>query len=579
MTDLATATEGKGLLRRLEDLLGPDTIVTDPAECAFYAQDVFTVGPQPLCVLRPWRAEPLAAAVRALTQAGVALVPRGGGMSYTQGYVAPAAGMAIVDLDRMDRIVEINETDMTATVEAGCTWAELHRALRPKRLRARAWGTLSGCKATVGGGMSQNGIFWGVRDGTVVEGAIAFEVVLADGTLMRTNGDFFRPFGPDLTALFAADTGALGIKTKVVLQLVREAEAFAYCSYAFDTAETFLQAMSAVAREGLASECFGFDPFLQAQRMKRDSLAKDAKSLANMVLAQGSLLKGIKEGAKVVAAGRSFLADAPFSLHCICEGRSEAAVAADKAGIGRIAASAGGREVENSIPKILRANPFPPVNSMVGPEGERWVPVHAFLPHSRLQEGWARIQDLIAAEAGEIDRLQIGIGAMFAAASRSACLIEPVFFWPDALEELHRRSVEPAHLARLKRFAPNVHARALVERLRAAMIAVFADLGAAHLQVARTYPLQRSHDDAAWELLKAVKRAVDPPPHEPGEPGAVTSATATLSLDGRGARLSGAQRRFVAAVRVGPRTPTPHQAPLGGSAAKLRYPLPQGERS
>lgn len=510
MADAPARTEPDGLLRRLADLLGEDAVITDRAECDFYAQDVFTTGPQPLCVLRPCRAEPLAAAVRALTRAGVAIVPRGGGMSYTQGYVAPAAGMALVDLGRMDRIVEINESDMTATVEAGCTWAELHRALRPKRLRALAWGTLSGIKATIGGGMSQNGIFWGARDGSVVGGAIAFEVVLADGTLLRTNGDFFRPFGPDLTGLFAADTGALGIKTKMVLQLVRDGEAFAYGSYAFDTAEAFLQAMSGVAREGLASECFGFDPFLQAQRMRRESLAKDAKSLANMVLAQGSLLKGIREGAKVVAAGRSFLDDAPFSMHCICEGRSEAAVAADKAAIDRIVAAAGGRGVENSIPKILRANPFPPVNSMVGPEGERWVPVHGFLPHSRLAEGWNRIQDLIAAERSEIDQHGVGIGAMAAAVSRSACLIEPVFFWPDALEELHRRSVEPAHLARLKRFAPNTDARALVERLRAEMIDIFADLGATHLQIARTYPLRRSHDPAAWDLLRAVKRAVDP---------------------------------------------------------------------
>lgn len=99
---------------------------------------------------------------------------------------------------------------------------------------------------------------------------------------------------------------------------------------------------------------------------------------------------------------------------------------------------------------------------------------------------------------------------MFAAVSPSACLIEPVFFWPDELEELHRRSVEPAHLARLKAFPPNPPARALVERLRAAIVEIFADLGAAHLQIARTYPLERSHDPAGWALLRAVKEAVDP---------------------------------------------------------------------
>jgi hypothetical protein len=140
--------------------------------------------------------------------------------------------------------------------------------------------------------------------------------------LSPAEANFFRPFGPDITALFAADCGALGIKATVTLQLVREAQAFAYGSFAFADGESFLKAMSAVAREGLASESFGFDPFLQAQRMKRDSLAGDAKSLLNMMKAQGSAWKAVKEGAKVVAAGRSFLEGGTYSLHVICEGRT-----------------------------------------------------------------------------------------------------------------------------------------------------------------------------------------------------------------------------------------------------------------
>jgi len=510
VADIPARTEPGGLLQRLEDLLGPDAVLTDAAECDFYAQDVFTRGPPPLAVIRPDSKEALARAVGLATAEGIAIVPRGGGMSYTGGYVAPSAGALIVDLGRMDRILDINESDMTAIVEAGCTWAALQAALKPRGLRALAWGTLSGVRATVGGGMSQNGIFWGSRDGTVADAAIRFEVVLADGRILSTGSDFFRPFGPDLTGLFAADTGALGIKATVTLQLVRQGAAFAYGSFAFNDPDAFLAAMSAVAREGLASEAFGFDPFLQSQRMKRDSLAKDAKSLLNMMKAQGSPWQALKEGARVVAAGRSFLDDAGFSLHVICEGRHQAAVDADLEAIERIAAEHGGRAVENTVPKILRANPFPPVNSMVGPEGERWVPVHGFLPHSRLGEGWRRIQALFAEHGGEMEALGVGAGAMFAAASRSACLIEPVFFWPDALDEIHRRSVEPSHLARLKSFAANAEARALVERLRERIVALFSGLGATHLQVARTYRLKEAHDPGAWAIFRALKQAVDP---------------------------------------------------------------------
>ncbi|MEO7773231.1 MAG: FAD-binding oxidoreductase [Steroidobacteraceae bacterium] len=490
--------------------VGTPALVTDPAELRYYSQDVYSTGPAVLAVFRPTSKQMLALGVAAATTAGVAIVPRGGGMSYTGGYLAPAPGALLIDTAAMNDILDINEEDMTVTVEAGCSWDKLHRALKPKGLRALAWGTLSGINATVGGGMSQNGVFWGAAGGTVVDAAISFEVVLADGTLVSTGSSFFRPFGPDITGLFAADCGAFGVKATVTLQLVREGKCFAHGSFAFRDAVAYFGAMSAVARDGLAAESFGFDPFLQSQRMKRDSLSHDAKSLVNMMKAQGSAWKALKEGAKVVAAGRSFLDDVPFSLHVICEGRYQHTVDADLKAIEAIANQHGGHSIENTIPKILRANPFPPVNSMVGPEGERWVPVHGFLPHSRLVEGWNRIQSLFSEHKAAMSAAGVSAGAMLAAVSRSTCLIEPVFFWPDALEDIHCRSLEPDHLAKLKRFPVNAESRALVGTLRTAIVGIFQELKATHLQVARTYPLRSASDPRAWELLQTIKRAVDP---------------------------------------------------------------------
>jgi FAD/FMN-containing dehydrogenase len=501
---------GKEALAAIIQAVGAQALVTDAAELRYYSQDVFSTGHTVLAVFRPSDKEMLARGVAVATRAGVVIVPRGGGMSYTGGYLAPTDGALLIDTTAMNRILEINEEDMTVTLEAGCTWAKLQRALKPIGLRTLAWGTLSGINATVGGGMSQNGVFWGASGGTVVDAAISFEVVLADGAIVSTGSDFFRPFGPDITGLFAADCGALGVKATITLQLVREGTAFAYGSFAFPDAAACFGAMSAVAREGLAAESFGFDPYLQAQRMKRDSLSKDARSLVNMMKAQDSAWKALKEGARVVTAGRSFLDDVPFSLHVICEGRYQHAVDADLQAIEAIAQQYGGRSIENTIPKILRANPFPPVNSMVGPDGERWVPVHGFLPHSRLVEGWNRIQALFRQHEKEMSAHGVSAGAMLAAVSRSTCLIEPVFFWPDALEDIHCRSLEPDHLAKLNRFPANEASRGLVGRLRTAVIGIFRELEATHLQVARTYPLKAASDPRAWDMLQAVKRTVDP---------------------------------------------------------------------
>lgn len=488
-------------------------LLTDDAALSLYSHDVLSSGTRPLAVFRPASVAELAAGIGAATAAGIAIVPRGGGMSYTGGYLYDGGPFLLVDTEALDAIVAIDETDMVATVEAGISWDKLHRALAPRGLRVLAWGTLSGIRATVGGGMSQNGIFWGARNGSVVDSAVSFDVVLADGTIITTGSEFFRPYGPDLTGLFAADCGALGVKARVRLKLVREATAFAYGSFSFERHDALLRAMSAIARAELASESFAFDPFLQAQRMKRDSLVKDAKQFGNFLKAEakaGGILKAMKEGAKVALAGRSFLDGVPFSLHCIAEGRHQGAVDADMRAIEAIVRENGGGVVENSIPKILRANPFPPPNSMLGPGGERWVPVHGFLPHSRLIEAWERLQSLWEANAEEMARLKVETGALIAATGRSSCLIEPVFYWPGVHNPLHAHAVEADHLARLPKLADSPEATALVEKLKGEVIAIFQSLGAIHLQIARTYPLGTRHDPAGWEILRALKRQVDP---------------------------------------------------------------------
>lgn len=485
-------------------------LLTDAAETDLFRHDVYATGPAPLGVFRPGTVESLAAGIGAATRQGIAIVPRGGGMSYTGGYLGPDMPFLLVDTSALTRIVEINQTDMTVTVECGITWKELAATLRPKGLRVRSWGTLSGISATVGGGMSQNGVFWGASGGSLVDAALSFDVVLADGTLLTTGSAFFRPYGPDLTGLFAADCGAFGVKARATLRLVREGAAFAYGSYAFDTPEAVFGAMAAVGAEGLAAECFGFDPFLQSQRMKRDSLASDVKSLTNMMKAQGSVFKALKEGAKVAFAGRSFLDDVPFSLHMIAERRRQAEADADMAEITRIVEGLGGREIENTIPKILRANSFPPVNSMVGPAGERWVPVHGFLPSSKLVEGWHAIQQLFADNADEMAAHGVQTGALLAVVSPQASLIEPVFFWPERLNPLHRHAVEPGHLSRLKGFPDNPASTALVARLRKELIDLFRNLGAIHVQVARTYPLKAAHQPEGWAALEALKAELDP---------------------------------------------------------------------
>lgn len=486
-------------------------VLTDAATLDFYAHDVFERGADLLAVVRPSNTKELSAAVAATTAQHIAVIPRGGGMSYTGGYTSKQPDSVLFDLAQMNRILDINETDMTVTVEAGCTWAALHEALQPKGLRTPFWGTLSGLKATVGGGMSQNGIFWGSgRYGSAVQSCIAMEVVLADGTILNTGKNFTRPYGPDLTGLFLADTGAFGMKATITLRLIPEAKAHGYASFSFENHEDTLAALGAIERAGVSTECFGFDPSLNAIRMKRESLTSDAKALGKMMRKQGSVWGAIKEGAKVVAAGRDFMDEAKFSLHVLTEARLQAAADDDLARARTIALAHGATETENTIPKIIRANPFGPLNSMLGPEGQRWAPIHGLLPHSRATDCYTAINALFAEHKDEMDALGIFTGTLVSSVGGSGMIIEPCLYWPDAANPLHRDTVEDTHLAKLPTLNANPAAWAFTQRMKQALVDLFLDHGAAHFQIGRTYRYRDSLDPAADALLLDMKKSVDP---------------------------------------------------------------------
>lgn len=506
------------LLQKLSSCLGGEHVLTDDYSCAFYAQDVYSLGIPALAVVRPGSTTELATVVKATAESGCPIIPRGGGMSYTSGYVPAQADSVIVDMSRMSRVLEINTEDMYVTVECGCTWKSLYEALKGTGLRTPFWGTLSGIYATVGGGLSQNAIFWGSGQfGSVVDSVLGLEVVLADGSIVHTGSGaqvnstpFYRYYGPDLTGLFTCDTGALGFKAVATLRLMPELPAREYVAMDFKRGEDAIAAMSEISRRGLAMECFGFDPFLQAQRMKRESLATDVKSLAGVMKSSGSVLGALKDGARVALAGRRYMKDVDFSIQVIIEERCEEAAQLMARRVREIIANHNGREIENSVPRIVRANPFGPVNNMVGPEGERWAPVHALLPHSKAVATFQAVEAILERHQELIARHGIGVGYLFATVSSNCFVLEPVFFWPDELNDLHRESVTPEHLGRLRGFPANEAAREAVGAIRDEMIALFTEVGAVHSQIGKSYQYRQGLQANSWKLISGIKRLVDP---------------------------------------------------------------------
>ena len=501
----------------LQNLLGREHVITNRTELEFYSQDVYRAGQLPAAVIRPADTAQLSAALAAIAPSGLPIVPRGGGMSYTDGYLPSRPDSIMIDMQRMNRVLVIDAEDLYVTVECGATWKDLFDALAPHGVRTPYYGPLSGLRSTIGGALSQGSIFLGSgRYGAAAESVIGLDVVLADGRVLELGGHsikngepFFRQHGPDTLGMFLSDCGALGVKARATFKLVRPQPESRYLSFSFAAHADLFAAMADVARADVVSEQFGFDPGLQAVRMKRSSLREDAKALGNVIQGQGGVLKGLKEGAKVVLAGRSFLQEGHFSIHLSLDGR-DAADADAKAAIVRGIMSVNGTEVENTVPKVMRANPFAELNSMLGPGGERWVPVHGSVPFSKTVEIYEACEAVFARHAEAMRKFDIDRGYLCCTVGQAGTLLEPVMYWPEARAAFHERVLDAAYLAKLEKFPSNPDASAAVAKLRVELADVFSAHGAVSFQLGKFYPYQRGLTASASGLLASLKQLLDP---------------------------------------------------------------------
>ena len=420
-------------------LLGAENVLSDARELSFYSTDVYCRADfDAALVIRPGTVEELADAVKLCTDAGLAVIARGGGLSYTGGFLPTRAGSVIVDMLRLDRVIEINQTDMYVTVECGATWKALYEALKSLGLRTPYFGPMSGFASTVGGALSQGSIFLGSTEyGTTADTTLGLDVVLADGSIVATGsaggisaaGPFFRNYGPDLTGLFLHDSGALGLKARATLRLLCAPEHNGAVSFTFTNHADLLAAQSEIARRGLAAECYGADPYIWGMRLWDDDIVRDVKRFVGVATSGRTMLGGIKDAVRIAVTGRQALKDVEFAMNVAVDGNSQAEVDHALGEIRKIS-GAKGREVEATVPRAVRGAPFLPPNDILGPKGQRWAPSHGIAPHSRIVALTDALGSFFAARASLFERHGIEWGYVTFAISTTAILIEPMLYCP-----------------------------------------------------------------------------------------------------------------------------------------------------
>jgi D-lactate dehydrogenase (cytochrome) len=249
---------------------------------------------------------------------------------------------------------------------------------------------------------------------------------------------------------------------------------------------------------------FGMDQ-AKGESASKVEAGEAAKIVSAVVKGAGSLGKAVKDVAQL-ARGRNALGGHPWSLHLTAEAPSEVAAAAQIDGARRLLK--GAAEMDNVVPKTLRAKPYS-IRGLVGPDGERWVPVHGVLPLSRARECMAALHSHIESNTATLGK--VGVKAQWLCSSAGPYVtIEPMFYWRDALDPIQLGHLSERNRARFSSFPENLPARDVVRRLRGELREVFARYGAVHAQVGRFYSLTERMDAGSRELLERVKRALDP---------------------------------------------------------------------
>jgi len=262
------------MIDAIRAIVGPSHVL-EGADCAGYSRDWTGVYPsEPLCVVRPANTAEVAAVVRAVADAGGAIVPVGGNTGLVGG--TQARGEVMLSLERMSRIRTIKPDARIAVVEAGVVLQSLHDAadahdlIFPLTFGAKGSARIGGCLSTNAGGSNV------VRYGSTRGLCLGLEVVLASGEVLDMMTELHKDnSGYDLRDLFIGAEGTLGIITAAVVKLFPKPVGYATALLSAPDLGAALKILRALqAASGGAVEAFEYMPrnFMQRLAQHRPDL-------------------------------------------------------------------------------------------------------------------------------------------------------------------------------------------------------------------------------------------------------------------------------------------------------------------
>ncbi|MPZ18610.1 MAG: FAD-binding protein [Luteitalea sp.] len=232
----------------LEAIVGPAHVRQDVTAREAYGVDALRKGRPADAVVLPGSTPEVAALLRLCDQARVPVVPRGGGTGYTGGAV-PVRGGLVLSLERLNRILEIDELNLLAVVEPNVITADLQNAVErvglfyPPDPASLHQSTIGGNVAECAGGPRA------FKYGVTKRYVLGLEAVLPTGEIITTGGKSVKNVvGYDVTQLLAGSEGTLAVITRVILRLVPKPPKQADVRAAFPTIQSAIDGVTRLLR-------------------------------------------------------------------------------------------------------------------------------------------------------------------------------------------------------------------------------------------------------------------------------------------------------------------------------------------
>lgn len=210
------------LAQDLNRILGATQVLTAREDLLPYANDAthYFKSRVPDAVVLPHNTEEVAKVMKYAFEHEIPVTPRGAGSGLSGG-CTPVKGGIVMDMKRLNHILEIDKSNMTAEVEAGVVLdrfqnkLEKHRLFYPPDPQSASVCTIGANVATRAGGPR------GVKYGTTGRYVLGMEVVLPDGSIINPGGKVVKQsVGYDIPHLMTGSEGTLGVITSVNLRLL-----------------------------------------------------------------------------------------------------------------------------------------------------------------------------------------------------------------------------------------------------------------------------------------------------------------------------------------------------------------------